>query len=1081
MLFKCRPSRLVVITHLILFSFFFAISSQAQICYPNGITFASQSDVDLFPTLNPGCTIIGENLTINGADITNLDSLYSIEIIQGNFSVFSSGLTNFQGLNNLDSIAGEIRIQGGQTLVDFEGLESLKSIGNGSSYHTISNSSITDFTGLDSLVELAGSLDILYCGNLTSLSGLEGLTSLSELTIDGCSLTSLEGLDNVSTIGNLSLRFLSNLTNLNGLENLDTCYYLDISDMSSLNDFSAFSSFTTAAWISISGCDILTSLDGLDSLLIVSSSIFIRYNDLLDDISALENADFSNLNNLYIYNNPALSICHYTSICGYLDIGGNTNIYSNAAGCNGTIEISNACCMDDPIWCPESMETCYPNGITFASQSDVDLFPTLNPGCTIIGENLTINGADITNLDSLYSIEIIQGNFSVFSSSLTNFQGLNNLDSIAGEIRIQGGQTLVDFEGLESLKSIGSGSSYHTISNSSITDFTGLDSLVELAGSLDILYCGNLTSLSGLEGLTSLSELTIDGCSLTSLEGLDNVSTIGNLSLRFLSNLTNLNGLENLDTCYYLDISDMSSLNDFSAFSSFTTAAWISISECDILTSLDGLDSLLTVSSSIFIRYNDLLDDISALENADFSNLNNLYIYNNPALSTCHYTSICGYLDIGGNTNIYSNAAGCNGTIEISNACCMDDPIWCPESMETCYPNGITFASQSDVDLFPTLNPGCTIIGENLTINGADITNLDSLYSIEIIQGNFSVFSSGLTNFQGLNNLDSIAGEIRIQGGQTLVDFEGLESLKSIGNGSSYHTVSNSSITDFTGLDSLVELAGSLDILYCGNLTSLSGLEGLTSLSELTIDGCSLTSMEGLDNVSAIGNLSLRFLSNLTNLNGLENLDTCYYLDISDMSSLNDFSAFSSFTTAAWISISDCDILTSLDGLDSLLTVSSSIFIRYNELLTDISALKNAYLKDLNNLYIYNNPELSICSINSICDYLENESNANIYGNAVGCNGVLEIEYDCLGLLSIFETPATSSFTSNSSDNFWHTASNWRSNTVPTDSSFAIIPVLANTIIEQDSIANCKLLKVHPDATLTIETGSQLNIWSEEE
>lgn len=62
----------------------FSVTTQS--CYPNGITFTSQAQIDQFPSINPGCNIIDGPLIIQGYDIISLDSLYSIDLIEGYFS-----------------------------------------------------------------------------------------------------------------------------------------------------------------------------------------------------------------------------------------------------------------------------------------------------------------------------------------------------------------------------------------------------------------------------------------------------------------------------------------------------------------------------------------------------------------------------------------------------------------------------------------------------------------------------------------------------------------------------------------------------------------------------------------------------------------------------------------------------------------------------------------------------------------------------------------------------------------------------------------------------------------------------------
>ena len=1058
----------------LIFNFVFTADLQGQICYNNGVTFSSQAEIDLFPSINPGCKIIGGDLTLNGADINNLDSLFSIEKIDGGLKVFSSSLTNFEGLNNLDTINGPLTIQGGQSIVNCQGLESVKKIGTPSSSSSISSNGLVDFSGLDSVTIIEGSVNISDCQNLTSFQGLGSVTSIGQLDILDCfNLNSMQGLNSVQSIEFFSL-INTDISNFEGMESLQTVSTFNVSDLASLINLNGLSSLSSVDFFYIDDCVAMTSLDGLENLNAVNGNFAFRRNNMLSDVSALENADLSGLNVLLIYDNPVLSVCNYSSICAYLDADGNANIYDNDVGCNGSIEISEACCISDPTWCPEESETCFLSGVTFSSQAEIDLFPILNPGCKIVG-GITINGSGITNLDSLISIEKINGGLKVFSSSLTNFEGLNNLDTINGPLTIQGGQSIVNCQGLESVKKIGTPSSSSSISSNGLVNFSGLDSVTIIEGSVNISDCQNLTSMQGLGSVTSIGDLNIYDCfNLTSLQGLNSLQIVDFLSIFNLA-VSDLDGLESLQTVSTFDLSDLLSLTNINGLSNLTSVDFFYINDCVSLTSLDGLENLNTVSGNFAIRRNDVLSNISALENADFSGLNSLLIYDNPVLSMCNYSSICAYLDANGNANIYDNDVGCNGSIEISEACCISDPTWCPEESETCFLSGVTFSSQAEIDLFPILNPGCKIVG-GITINGSGITNLDSLISIEKINGGLKVFSSSLTNFEGLNNLDTINGPLTIQGGQSIVNCQGLESVKKIGTPSSSSSISSNGLVNFSGLDSVTIIEGSVNISDCQNLTSMQGLGSVTSIGDLNIYDCfNLTSLQGLNSLQIVDFLSIFNLA-VSDLDGLESLQTVSTFDLSDLLSLTNINGLSNLTSVDFFYINDCVSLTSLDGLENLNTVSGNFAIRRNDVLSDISAIENADLKDLSILSIYDNPMLEVCNQLSICQYLSDDGNTNIYNNSLGCNGILEIQYDCQGLLSVFETIPTSSFYGNSTDNYWHNPNNWRNNTIPSDSSYVIIPPGDNIIVQQDSVASCQILDVRENATITIESGAILNV-----
>src|SRR5690606_25772575 len=72
----------------------------------------------------------------------------------------------------------------------------------------------------------------------------------------------------------------------------------------------------------------LTNLDGLSNLTSVGGFLGIYSNPNLTNFSGLEN--ITGFTELYIQNNTALSVCHITSVCAFLEGTGNRTISGNA-------------------------------------------------------------------------------------------------------------------------------------------------------------------------------------------------------------------------------------------------------------------------------------------------------------------------------------------------------------------------------------------------------------------------------------------------------------------------------------------------------------------------------------------------------------------------------------------------------------------------------------------------------------------------------------------------------------------------------------------------------------------------------
>ena len=71
-------------------------------CLPEGITFTTQEEIDNFQVNYPNCTEIAGHVTINGEDITNLNGLDQVTSIGGSLRInYNSMLTSLEGLDQL--------------------------------------------------------------------------------------------------------------------------------------------------------------------------------------------------------------------------------------------------------------------------------------------------------------------------------------------------------------------------------------------------------------------------------------------------------------------------------------------------------------------------------------------------------------------------------------------------------------------------------------------------------------------------------------------------------------------------------------------------------------------------------------------------------------------------------------------------------------------------------------------------------------------------------------------------------------------------------------------------------------------
>ncbi len=166
-----KPMRQLTIIAFILFVVcHFEVVSQP--CFPDGIQFFSQGQIDNFPIDYPNCSEIEGYVVIGhfyGMNIANLDSLYNLVHIGGNLIIqYNYDLTSIAGLSNLNSIGGLLDLFEND-LSSLYGLNNLTSIGGG--LYIMGNDFLESLSGLDNIA--ASSMENLRINGNSSLSSCE--------------------------------------------------------------------------------------------------------------------------------------------------------------------------------------------------------------------------------------------------------------------------------------------------------------------------------------------------------------------------------------------------------------------------------------------------------------------------------------------------------------------------------------------------------------------------------------------------------------------------------------------------------------------------------------------------------------------------------------------------------------------------------------------------------------------------------------------------------------------------------------------------------------------------------------------
>lgn len=694
----------------------------------------------------------------------------------------------------------------------------------------IDGDSINNLNGLNILTDIYGSLWIRSCDQLNSLNGLNNVQSIGEfLRLDWNEvLENVDGLNNLNSIGGyLCLWSNANLSDLSGLSNLNS----------------------------------------------IGGELEIVNNSSLTNLSGLDNIDPASITNLYIYLNSSLTNGNVQSICSYLSQpNGIVGIYNNAQGSNNPAEIAASCgfTLD-----------CLPYGNYYIfSQEEVDNFQTNYPGCTNPNGKLIIEGDDITSLTGLNNISSVSGDLVVgrqlsggVNPLLTYLNGLDNLDTIFGSLKIVSNEALLGISGLSQLIHIEQ--DLDVTSNHEILSIAGLAGISSVSGNVRIGFTDHLPSLTGLENLATIGgSLIIDeNDGLSDLTGLDNLQNIdGGLDIWGNDILMNLSGLDQLITIGGgLYIHSTHALTKLSGLENLNSIGGQFVLEYNnALNNLEALTNLSSIQGDLNISYNSSLQTLSGLDNIEPGSIDKLLIFDNQNLSSCEINSICNYLsNPNGMVIIFNNSPGCDNPAEIANACGFTLP---------CLPYGNYYImSQDDADDFFVDYPGCFELNGYLNIQSDDITDLSGLYGITSIEEDlFLNWNMVLQDFTGLESLTSIGGNFYIGhwvgGNPVLIDFSGLESLERIGK--SLTVNNNHALTDLSGIENLRSI-GSLSIITNNSLESLSGLDNLDSIhGELSINSTTLLGdLHAFNNLKYVdGYIEITNNQAIISLSGLDNI-----------------------------------------------------------------------------------------------------------------------------------------------------------------------------------------------------------------
>lgn len=629
------------------------------------VTLTTQAEVDNF-NLNQ----IPQDLTISGADITNLNGLTGLSSV-GNKIVIKDNpnLTSINGLSNVQ-FAPKVIISNNDKLVTLDGIPF-----NATSQTTIEisdNAILEDISALEGLREVKF-LTIKNNDALTTLYGLHTLTGpINTLSIQGNDSLNILADWNIYSLENLQVIDNGNLSDckkLCQLTKVATAYKnisgngpgCDLAEVSALCTTCSASTITLRSQaqvnnfdcssfpgeLIISGDDIV-SLDSLSTLKGAVDKIRIVDNPNLPSLAGLGNA-FAD--SYYVNNNDRLTSLNGLRIGQYLR----------------TFEIKDNAALKDVSKLSGIRTVIYLNiGNNDALTQIVDL-----PNLTALTYLL------IENNDSLVSFPNLPGGFPITSASIINNPLLTMCGAlctiypnVVSTLKIENNGPLCNLQELQTIRCTCSNDRTLTtqadvdafscpvfnadlrIAGPGITNLNALNILTEVGGRLVI---ENNTSLSSLLGLSSLQDATT-----IIIRNNPRIKTINELSS--LETVSNTFSLQNND-----------SLTDIGNLSRLTSTGILNISGNDRLTVLTGFDNFTNVATLI-LDNNASLSDITNF--ADAGQFGFVTITNNPSLNDCCFlwniqarfsggltlnnngpacTNLCGRTAAAGGVQVYPN------------------------------------------------------------------------------------------------------------------------------------------------------------------------------------------------------------------------------------------------------------------------------------------------------------------------------------------------------------------------------------------------------------------------------------------
>jgi len=193
-----------------------AIFSSIYFVNAQNITISSQEGVDTFNFTEV------VNLTISGADITNLQTLSGLREVSGNLLIINNSNLeriqlpnlNISGFENLTSVANFLTIEGNDILESISGFSSLRTTGR--DIRIQNNNQLAQITGFGELSNIGVDFLLINLTDLATLTNFPSLTTIGRTLRIGrnTNLERFEFIDLSTVSGNIEITDNGDLTSV---------------------------------------------------------------------------------------------------------------------------------------------------------------------------------------------------------------------------------------------------------------------------------------------------------------------------------------------------------------------------------------------------------------------------------------------------------------------------------------------------------------------------------------------------------------------------------------------------------------------------------------------------------------------------------------------------------------------------------------------------------------------------------------------------------------------------------------------------------------------------------------------------